>query len=164
MQQRLPKPLTDRIRGYEKFAPRAAAFDKRIKVLITDPGNISWGALIISRLQPISKLPRFLRPSFVESMVKDYAWKHGVSEKEVFQTLKDYDNTSVIDKITCETLVMDGTAEIVPGQAQKFFDALQCPKDYMLFDETTTAQSSHCQMGSYATATEYLFDRLVERL
>ena len=145
------------------LVPRAAAFEKRIKVLVVDPGNIAWGPLIASRLQPLSKLPRFLRPSFVESMVKDYAWKHGVSEKEVFQTLKRFDNTSVIDKITCETLVMDGTAEINPGTAQKFFDALQCPKDYMLFDETTTSQS-HCQMGSYATATEYLFDWLDERL
>jgi hypothetical protein len=145
------------------LVPRAAAFEKRIKVLITDPGNISWGTLIISRLQPLSKLPRFLRPSFVESMLKDYAWKHGVSEKEIFQTLKEFDNSSVIDKITCETLVMDGTAEIIPGTAIEFFEALQCPKDYMLFDETTTSQS-HCQMGSYATATEYLFDWLDERL
>jgi cephalosporin-C deacetylase-like acetyl esterase len=96
-------------------------------------------------------------------MIKDYAWKHGVSEKEIFQTLKDYDNTSIIDKITCKTLVMDGTAEIIPGKAKEFYDALKCPKDYMLFDETTTAQS-HCQMGSYATATEYLFDWIDEQL
>lgn len=32
----------------------------------------------------------------------------------------------------------------------------------MLFDETTTAQL-YCQMGSYAIATEYLFDWLDER-
>lgn len=145
------------------LVPRAAAFDKRIKILITDPGNISWGASIINRLKIISKLPAFLRPSFMNILLKDYAWKHGVSVKDVIQTLQKYDNTSVIDKITCETLVMDGSAEIIPGQAQKFFEALKCPKDYMLFDETTTAQL-HCQMGSYATATEYLFDWLDERL
>ena len=145
------------------LVPRAAAFDKRIKVLVVDPGNIAWGGLISSRLQPLSKVPKFFRPSFVDSMVKDYAWKHGVTEDEIFPTLKKYDNTSVIPKITCETLVMDGTAEITPGTAKVFFDALQCPKDYMLFDETTTSQS-HCQMGSYATAAEYLFDWLDERL
>lgn len=145
------------------LAPRAAAFEKRIKLLIADPGNISWGTSIISRLKPVSKLPGFLRPSFIDSMIKDYAWKHGVSENEIFKTLEEYDNTSVIDKITCETLVMDGTAEIIPGQAEKFYEALKCPKHYMLFDETTTSQS-HCQMGGYATATEYLFDWIDERL
>jgi hypothetical protein len=43
------------------------------------------------------------------------------------------------------------------GGAKEFFDALKCQKDYMFFDETTTAQA-HCQMGSYATTTKYLFD------
>ncbi|GHO72690.1 hypothetical protein KSD_04610 [Ktedonobacter sp. SOSP1-85] len=46
------------------------------------------------------------------------------------------------------------------GQAQKFFDALKCLKHYMLFD---TAQS-HCQMGAYSTASEYVFDWLDKRL
>lgn len=147
------------------LVPRAAAFEKRIKVCIADTGNLSWGSGIISRLQTMSKLPGFLRPPFINSLVQDYAWKHGVPNtvQDVIQTLQAYDNTSIVDKITCQMLVMDGTAEMMPGQAQKFFDALQCPKDYMLFDETTTAQL-HCQMGSYATATEYLFDWLVEQL
>jgi pimeloyl-ACP methyl ester carboxylesterase len=145
------------------LAPRAAAFEKRIKVLIADPGNISWGKLIAGRLEPISKLPQFMRPSFVDNMITDYAWKHGVTTKEIFNTLRNYDNSSVLDRITCETLVMDGTAEIVPGKAQEFFDALKCPKHYLLFNENTTSQS-HCQMGSYGTGAEYLFDWVEEKL
>jgi hypothetical protein len=147
------------------LVPRAAAFEKRIKVCIADTGNLSWGGAIIGRLQILSQLPPDQIPPEMNSLVRDYAWKHGVGDsiEEVIQVLQAYDNTSVVDKITCETLVMDGTAEMVPGQAQKFYDALKCPKDYMLFDETTTAQL-HCQMGSYATATEYLFDWLDERL
>lgn len=147
------------------LAPRAVAFEKRIKVCIADTGNLSWGEGIIRRLQMFSNVPPQQIPPQMSSLVKDYAWKHGVenSVKEVIQVLQAYDNTSIVDKITCETLVMDGTGEMVPGQAKKFFDALQCPKDYLLFDETTTAQL-HCQMGSYATATEYLFDWLDEKL
>lgn len=147
------------------LAPRAAAFEKRIKVCIADPGNLSWGGAIIARLQTFSHLPPDEIPPQMNSLVKDYAWKHGVPNtvQDVIQVLCAYDNTCIIDQLECETLVMDGTAEMVPGQALKFFDALKCPKDYMLFDETTTAQS-HCQMAGYATATEYLFDWLDARL
>ncbi len=147
------------------LAPRAAAFEKRIKVCIADPGNLSWGNSIINALQTVSNLQPHELPPEMNNLVRDYAWKHGVSDsvKEVIKALQAYDNTSIVDKIECETLVMDGTEEIAKGQAKKFFDALKCPKHYMLFDETTTAQL-HCQMGSYATATEYLFDWLDERL
>lgn len=147
------------------LAPRAAAFEKRIKVCIADPGNLSWGNSIINALQTVSNLQPHELPPEMNNLVRDYAWKHGVSDsvKEVIKALQAYDNTSIVDKIECETLVMDGTEEIAKGQAQKFFEALKCPKHYMLFDETTTAQL-HCQMGSYATATEYLFDWLDERL
>lgn len=160
------------------LVPRAAAFDKRIKVCIADPGNPSWGDSIIGHFPTVisrallgkyGDFPKRLfastleRLSFMEWLLRDYAWKHGVPTQEVFQTLQTYDNTSIIDQITCETLVMDGTEEVAKGQAQKLFDALKCPKDYMLFDGTTTAQS-HCQIGGYSTATEYLFDWLDERL
>ena len=160
------------------LVPRAAAFEKRIKICIADPGNPSWGDSIIGHFPTVTSqgllgkygdsVRRWFTRTlehlpFMEWLLRDYAWKHGVSSQEVFQTLQTYDNTSILDQITCETLVMDGTEEIAKGQAQKLFDALKCPKDYLLFDETTTAQS-HCQIGGYATATEYLFDWLGERL
>jgi hypothetical protein len=145
------------------LVPRAAAFEKRIKVCITDPGNIGWGGKIIKVLSAVRRLPPFLRPHFFDFMLKDYAWKQGVPVSDVVDELKKYDNSSIIDKITCKILVMDGTKEPMYGEAKKFYDKLTCPKDYMLFDETTTAQT-HCQMGSYATATEYLFDWIDENL
>jgi len=160
------------------LVPRAAAFEKRIKICITDPGNISWGRSIIGHFPtPIRQIllgeyGEFLQGTvtgiveslpFMSWLLRDYAWKHGVSTRDVFPTLLAYDNTSIVDLITCETLVIDGTEEIIPGQAQRFFDSLKCPKHYMVFDKTTTAQS-HCQIGGYATATEYLFDWLDERL
>jgi hypothetical protein len=144
---------------------RAAAFDNRIKVCVTDPGNLSWGGTIIKVLKKVSRLPSFMQPAMLPNLVKDYAWKHGVPNtiQDVIKALEVYNNIPIIDQITCETLVMDGTAEINYGTAKKFYDALNCPKDYMLFDETSTAQS-HCQLGGYATATEYLFDWLEKRL
>lgn len=149
--------------GY--LVPRAAAFDKRVKLCIADPGNISWGESIAGTLRTIKKLPSMFRPALVDNLVKDYAWKHGVENNidAVIEVLGKYDNSDILDKITCKVLVMDGTAEVVPGEAEKFYDALKCPKSYMLFDEDTTAQT-HTQMGGYAPASEILFDWIEDNL
>ncbi|MBB4124967.1 esterase/lipase/HPt (histidine-containing phosphotransfer) domain-containing protein [Xanthomonas translucens] len=148
--------------GY--LAPRVAAFDKRIKLCITDPGNISWGRQIIAQLERFADQPMDQLPEQMRNLVRDYAWKHGVPNtiKDVVQALQAYDNSAILDQVTCETLVLDGTGEVFHG-AKPFYDALQCPKEYLLFDESSTAQS-HCQIGGYATATEYIFDRVAERL
>ena len=146
------------------LTPRVAAFDKRIKVCVADPGNISWGSGIVERLKMVADKPLAAMPEQMRNLVKDYAWKHGVPNtiQDVIEVLADYDNSAILDQVTCETLVLDGTAEVFKG-APAFFDALSCPKEYMLFDETSTAQS-HCQIGGYARATEDIFDWLAERL
>jgi pimeloyl-ACP methyl ester carboxylesterase len=159
------------------LSTRAAAFEKRLKVCIADPGSLNWGESIVNHFPPpirkalVGEGPDFIRQAFTWTaehtalswLIRDYAWKHGVSNEDVFKALLAYDNTSVVGQIECETLVMDGTEEIARGQAQRLFDALKCPKHYMLFDEASTAQL-HCQMGAYATASEYLFNWIEEKL
>ena len=147
------------------LSPRAAAFDKRIKLCIADPGSMNWGAGISERLNMVKDFEISNLPPAVRSLVTDYAWKHGVetSVQAVVDELKKYDNADIIDKITCTMLVLDGTAEVTPGVADKFYDALKCTKHYLLFDETTTAQT-HTQMGGYGTAAEILFDKIEELL
>ena len=54
--------------GY--LVPRAAAFDKRIKVCIANSGNISWGESIAKAFRTVKKLPKFIRPSMMDSMVQ----------------------------------------------------------------------------------------------
>lgn len=149
--------------GY--LVPRAAAFDKRIKLCIANSGNISWGASIAKAFRTVKKLPKFLRPAMIESMVQDYAWKHGVKNDidVVIEELDKYTNEDILDKITCKVLVVDATAEVQPGRAKLFYDALKCPKHYMLFDEKTCTQH-HTQMGSYAPGSEILFDWVEENL
>ena len=135
--------------GY--LVPRAAAFEKRIKLCIANPGNISWGASIGNALSMAKKIPKPLRPAMVDGLVRDYAWKHGVKDDidTVIDELKRYDNSDILDKITCKVLVMDATADINPGEGIEFFNALRCPKEYMLFDDNTLGQT-HTQMGCYA--------------
>jgi hypothetical protein len=57
-----------------------------------------------------------------------------------------------------------GTAEeFSPGQAKKLYDALQCPKDYMLFTEADTGLV-HCQAGAPSVASQRMFDWLDEHI
>lgn len=149
--------------GY--LVPRAAAFDKRIKLCVTNPGNISWGASIAGAFRMVKKLPKFLRPSMMESMVKDYAWKHGVENDIdcVIEELNKYTNEDILDQISCKVLVMEATADVQPGKAKEFYDALKCQKHFMLFDETTFAQT-HTQMGGYGSGSGILFDWIQDNL
>lgn len=163
--------------GY--LAPRAAAFDPRIKICVANPGVLNWGEMYFDHFPPefvaaYEAGPEVFNPAIYSVMEKvplndwffrDSLWKHGAETPyDLFQDLIACDLTPYVDQIECETLVMDGTEEqFSVGQAQKLYDSLSCPKDLMLFDQSTTAQL-HCQNGANATAGEYMFDWLDERL
>lgn len=163
--------------GY--LAPRAAVFEKRLKLCIADPGVLTWGESIVTSFPPpmldAFRAGRDVFNSFAGKalanepthswFMRDASWKHGVSTPyDLFQELLKCDLTELAGQITCETLVMDGTEEVFStGQPQRLFDALTCKKELMLFDASTTAQL-HCQNGANATAGELLFDWLDERL
>ena len=142
---------------------RAAAFDKRFKVMVADPGNLAWDGQIKQRLQMILQIPDEQRPPFMNFMLDDYAWKQGVPKEDVPADLDRYDNSDVVGLVSCNTLVLDGAAEVQPGAAKKYFEALQCPKEYHLFDFDSTAQC-HCQTGGYAPASEFIMNWIEENL
>ena len=113
----------------------------------------------------ILKMPKAMRPKFMQVMLEDYAWKHGVKEEQIVEELKKYDNTPILDKVECEVLVLDGTAEMTYGAAKELYDALPNvkAKDYILFDDDSTAQC-HTQMGGYATGAEILMDWIEDHI
>jgi alpha-beta hydrolase superfamily lysophospholipase len=171
------------------LAPRAAAFEKRIKVLIANPGVLSWADAILGHFADYPLLMNLLdsHPDVFDRAcwgffsaaaklgdhlmsaatwwLKDSMWKHGVnSPSALIREMRRYTNADVVDKITCEVLVMDGEAEdFSAGQAQQLYDALRCPKEYMLFTAEDTGLC-HCQTGALAVSTQRMFDWLDERL
>lgn len=163
--------------GY--LAPRATAFEHRIKVCVADPGVLDWGASIRGNVPPEFTQAFEAGQEIFNSTVgaamaddelqgwflRDSLFKHGVDNAyDLFAQLTECDLTPYVHQIECETLVMDGTEEkFSSGQAFKLFEALQCPKEYLLFDESTTAQL-HCQNGATGVAAESMFDWLDERL
>jgi hypothetical protein len=75
---------------------------------------------------------------------------------------KKYTLEGLAEKITAKTLVIDGEGEEF-GQAKYLYDALKCPKDYMLFTAAEAAQL-HVQTGSLAVQTHRVFDWLEDNL
>lgn len=145
------------------LVPRAAIYDKRVKICIVDPGNINWGNNFAQRLEMIQKIPKEVRPPQLNFMLEDYIYKHGATEKTVCDELRKFDNSDIIKDLDCLTIVMDGTSEMTQGESKKFYDMLECEKEYLLFDEDSGSQM-HAQMGGYATASEMLFDLIEKHL
>lgn len=163
--------------GY--LAPRAAAFEKRLKVCIANPGVLKWGESVRANLpealsNALADGPDAFNPiakaladhsHLAEWFMRDSMWKHGVTTPyELFTAFDACDLTEVAGQIECETLVMDGSEEhFNAGQARQLYDVLTCPKDFLFFGPESTAQL-HCQTGGTATAAEFTFDWLADRL
>lgn len=162
------------------LVPRAAAFEKRLRLVIANPGVLDWGQA--SRAQYERYFPDLLplldrdparfdlemgrlmaAQPLIRWYVNDAMAKHGAgSPSRLLLDMARYTNVPVVDRIEARTLVMDGTAEsFTVGQARALFDALKCPKDYMLFDKQDTGLL-HCQEGASAVSNHRLFDWIDE--
>lgn len=161
------------------FVIRAAAFEHRPKIYVANPGYLDIADVFFERVDAkivnlYEEDPKGFDDKMEDAMkyavayrwfLGDGMWKFGVdTPSALVAALKQYDNTPYLDDITSTVLVMDGAEEIAgAGQARRLYDALRCPKDYMLFGTETTA-SLHCQNGSLSVGTARLFDWLEERL
>ena len=162
------------------LAPRAAAFEKRLKVCVADPGVLSWREIFYGFFDSFDPSLNGLwrrdpeafdqqmwelagRIPFIDWGIKDSMWKHGVkTPSKLMAAMEPYTNEAIISEITCRVLVMDGTVDDF-SQGRQFYDALTCPKDYMLFtDEDAGLQ--HCQVGAPGISSARLFDWLEENL
>ena len=158
------------------LAPRAAAFDRRIRLLVANPGVLDWGASTFEQfaayfpdLLPLldSDPDRFDREilrlmerlPLIRWYMRDAMAKHGVDRPSaLLRELRRFTNADSVHRIRARTLVVDGTGESTSvGQARKLFDALRCDKDFLLFDAEDTGLL-HCQEGASAVSSHRIFD------
>jgi len=162
------------------LAPRAAAFEKRIKVCVANPGVLSWTDIISGFLGQIDPRLNDLWKSdpagfnsliasisaqvpLVDWGIRDMMWKHGVqTPAELMVQMQDYSNNDIVSKITCRMLVMDGAADEY-SQGRDLYEALAGTKDYMFFGGDDPALQ-HCQVGAQASSSASLFDWLDKNL
>ena len=86
------------------------------------------------------------------------------SPSEFLRMLKPYNMKGIAEKIKCTMLVVDSSEDKdLPGQAKQLFNALKCPKKYMLFTEKEGAEE-HCQMGAMMISNERILNWLEDAL
>jgi hypothetical protein len=84
--------------------------------------------------------------------------------KEFLLMQREYSLKGLAEKIECPTLVCDNVSDaIAGGQAKELYDALRCPKDYVLFTAEEGAEG-HCEGGAQVLFHSRAFDWLDETL
>lgn len=163
--------------GY--LAPRAAAFEKRIKVCIADGGVYDFYDTMTRNMPPDFLALAYSDPDKFNQDMYDYMkthtqvrwafyngiWTFGVkTPAQYVSKMRAYTLEKVAKQISCHMLVIDSTADMfMKGEAQKLFNALECPKELLVFGPEQTAQA-HCQMGAGAVSAEMILNRLDEIL
>ncbi len=159
--------------GY--FAPRAVAFEKRIKACIANGGVYDFH--MTARLAPEEEkaldTPKGAEeidnaiyglmktnPSLRWIMANGMFTFHAKSPSEWLRMTRLYTLKDVAAKITCPMLIVDSEGDKdMPGQSRKLYDALTSPKDFMLFTKEDGAEE-HCQMGAVLISNARILDWL----
>jgi len=80
------------------------------------------------------------------------------------QKMRQYTMEGVAEKVACPTLVCDAEKDhFFAGQPKKLYDALACPKTYLLFTALDAAEE-HCHEGAALLLNQRVFDWLDETL
>ncbi|MGD0939631.1 MAG: prolyl oligopeptidase family serine peptidase [Terracidiphilus sp.] len=148
--------------GY--WVPRALAFEHRIAAGVADPGvwdvSAPW----------LAHLPAFLRSALdakdkdkFDQMMQMGAASNARSRMtlcfrmrplamtsyyDAFQAVQKYNLTEAAGNIRCPMLIADPEGEqFFPGQSQKLYDALNCPKTLVKFTREQGADQ-HCEVAA----------------
>ena len=184
----LTRPEVDRERialmgsslgGY--YAPRAAAFEPRVKALISNGVVFDWWATQ-TRTKPalafiVSKLksPRAVQILLNLAMrfnselrwgVRNGMWVYGTQDPvEMIREWQRYSLKDVAGLIRQPTLILHGErGHFIPHeQVDQLCAALKAPKTLRVFTQEEGAEE-HCQMGNLTLLHQVLFDWLDETL
>ncbi|QRG70341.1 alpha/beta hydrolase family protein [Brevibacillus choshinensis] len=161
--------------GY--LSPRAAAFEHRLAACIANDGLFSnqFGEMgkKLHRgkpedLQDTQYVEAFIRSLMDKSTNVRWAIENGMftyqaaSIHDLIEKTQPYTLEGVAQKIQCPTLVCEAEADhFFAGQPKMLYDALTCPKTFMLFSSEESAEE-HCQFGALVHFHQRLFEWLDE--
>ncbi|HPC86383.1 MAG TPA: prolyl oligopeptidase family serine peptidase [Smithellaceae bacterium] len=166
--------------GY--LAPRAAVYEHRLAALVANSGILDNWAQTYERLgMKREELIKFIedKPGEFNAMAREaskasitvhWGLTNGLftfaaktpAELSLQQAKMTLADTAHL--ISCPTLVIDSDAEqFFGGQPKKLYDALKCPKTYLIFKSGEGAEL-HCQSGGQLLGNQRIFDWLDETL
>ncbi len=137
--------------GY--YAPRAAAFEKRLSACIA--WGIVYDAAAVNETYPLPDV-----------MVPHFARLFGTSSTtETLAVINQLKLKDIIGQIECPTLILHGEEDaLVPvAQAVQAFDGLRCDRTLRVFHRNEPG-SLHCQFDSLTAAHSVMFDWLDMKL
>lgn len=139
--------------GYDAFA---SGFPQSLRTAVEN-GNANAVNTVIDILSDIDANLRF--------NMKHGMWTTGINSPfELIQGSKKFTVKGIAQKIKCPTLVLEAEKDdSFPGQPRMVYDALTCPKKYILFTSEEGAEE-HCQSGAPAISNQRIFDWLDETL
>jgi len=131
--------------GY--YAPRAAAFDKRIKACVCYSAIFDLVEGVFDPYPPVRpRLKEIIGAKTIEE----------AREKFLLFTLKH-----VVQKIECPCLIIHGGEDIIVpvSEAKRLFDALRAPKEIKIWED-----GSHNLLNYYIESRSYMYDWVTDRL
>ena len=146
--------------GY--YAPRAAAFEPRIRACVCWGGNYDWGAVQRTRYED-SKAGRPIT-HFWEHM----KWALGANSIDEALAFADQINLrGILDRITCPVLITHGEQDrqIPLKYAQMTFDdCVNSPRRELKIHNVAEGAAEHCGTDNTPIAVDYIADWLADVL
>jgi dienelactone hydrolase len=146
--------------GY--YAPRATAFEPRIRACVCWGGNYDWGEVQRMRYEN-SKAGRPI-PHFWEHM----KWALGADSIDQALAIADQINLrGILDRIRCPILITHGEndRQIALRYAQRTYDeCVNSPKRELKIHAVEEGASEHCGTDNTSLAVDYIADWLAETL
>jgi alpha-beta hydrolase superfamily lysophospholipase len=159
--------------GY--LAPRAVAFEHRIKACIADGGIFDFSEDRYKSMPPEliellktdkAKFNEYIGEVMEKNITARWFFNNGMmvfdvdTPADVMLTIQKYTLKDVGQYIKADMLIIDSEGDYsLKGQAKKLYDNLKSPKDFYLFTKDQSAQA-HCQMGAITISNEVIFNWL----
>jgi pimeloyl-ACP methyl ester carboxylesterase len=158
--------------GY--LAPRAAAFEHRLAACIADaalfdPATLSKKMFPSDIAKALARNDVAVLEPFFNKLQEDTTqrfilgrgmWVHGATTPwEYFKMFQAYSLADVAKNIQCPTFVDEAENDRRRGGGKNLYDALQCPKEYVLFAASEGA-GEHCEAGAREVFFQRMFDWL----
>jgi len=160
--------------GY--FAPRAAAFEKRLAAVIALPVFSNIGEMFIELLglDPTKPYPRDLESrldmsqSFVRTAVEsDFRMRSGCANKTIAEWLdfmQEFSLEGLEKNITCPLLILAGESEFDPARMEKekiqWKKAMNHPKSQVKIGKTSEGGEGHSMINNLLLKNQIEFDWL----
>jgi hypothetical protein len=156
--------------GY--MVPRALAFDRRIRLGIANGGIYDFHEVCMRGEEETLLDSPEMQEEFDQAVFKimrrsttaRWAISQGMytfgcqSPWEWLRKTREYRLEGVAEKIQCPMLIVESQNDAkVQGQSLKLYNALTCPKTFLMFTEEEGA-GEHCQIGAPKISCERIFN------